>query len=59
MLDEHVELLEGARIEQQLDALARAQFAPLVLRLDTLLAAAEARALALFLKPFKDMPHVQ
>ena len=41
VLDEHVELLERALVEQQLDALARGQLAALVLRLDALLAAAE------------------
>ena len=40
MLDEHVELLETALVEQQLDALARGQLAAGVLRLDALLAAA-------------------
>jgi hypothetical protein len=40
VLDEHVELLEGALVEQQLDALARGQLALGVLRLDALLAAA-------------------
>ena len=44
VLDEHVELLERALVHQQLDALARGQFAALVLRLDALLAAAAARA---------------
>ena len=43
VLDEHVELLEGARVEQELDALAGGQLAAAVLRLDALLAAAEAR----------------
>ena len=41
MLDEHVEFLERALVEQQLDALARGQLAAGVLRLDALLAAAE------------------
>ena len=41
VLDEHVELLERALVEQQLDALARGQLAAGVLRLDALLAAAE------------------
>ena len=34
MLDEHVEFLERAFVEQQLDALARGQLAALVLRVD-------------------------
>ena len=34
MLDEHVELLEGAGIEQHLDPLARGELALGVLRLD-------------------------
>ena len=42
MLDEHVPLLEGARIEQQLYALARAQPAAGMLRLGPPGAAAEA-----------------
>ncbi len=40
VLDEHVELLERALVEQELDALARGQLAALVLRLDARLAAA-------------------
>ena len=42
VLDEHVELLEGALVEQKLDALAGRQLAAAVLRLDALFAAAEA-----------------
>ncbi len=41
VLDEHVPLLEGAGVEQEVDALARGQLAAGVLRLDALLAAAE------------------
>ena len=41
VLDEHVELLERALVEQQLDALARGELAALVLRLDARLAAAQ------------------
>ena len=41
VLDEHVELLERALVEQQLDALARGQLAALVLGLDARLAAAQ------------------
>ena len=40
VLDEHVELLERALVEQQLDALARGELAALVLGLDARLAAA-------------------
>ena len=43
MLDEHVELLEGALVEQQFDPLARRQLALGMLGLDALLAAAEPR----------------
>ena len=43
MLDEHVPFLEGAFVEQQLDALARGELALAVLRGDAFLAAAEAR----------------
>src|SRR6267154_6610870 len=41
VLDEHVEFLERALVEQKLDALPRGQFPAGVLRLDALLAAAE------------------
>jgi hypothetical protein len=41
VLDEHVDLLERAGIEEQLDALARAELALLVLLVDARLAAAE------------------
>ena len=43
VLDEHVPFLERAGVEQQLDALARGELALGVLRVDALLAAAEAR----------------
>ena len=46
VLDEHVELLERALVEQQLDALARGQLAALVLRLDARLSPPPARACA-------------
>ena len=46
MLDEHVELLERAFIEKNLDTLARGQLAALVLRVDAGLAAAHAGILA-------------
>ncbi len=41
VLDEHVRLLEGVGVEQELDALAGGELAALVLRLDPALAAAE------------------
>ena len=41
MLDEHVELLERALVEQEFDALARGEFAAFVLGLDALFAAAQ------------------
>jgi hypothetical protein len=43
VLDEHVELLERAAIEQKFDALARRQLAARVLRLDALFAPAESK----------------
>jgi hypothetical protein len=42
VLDEHVELLERAIVQQQFDALARRQLAARVLRLDALFTAAKA-----------------
>ena len=57
VLDEHVPFLEGAGVEQQLDALARGQLALGVLRLDAPLAAAGARRRALFLEPAEDVAH--
>ncbi len=57
VLDEHVPFLEGLGIEQYLDPFARGQLAFLVLGLDTLLAAAGAGLLALFLKPLDDFLH--
>ncbi len=57
MFDEHVELLETALVEQELDALARGQFAAGVLRLDALLATAELGAGAAFFKGIKNMLH--
>ena len=57
VLDEHVELLERALVEQKLDALAGGQFAAGVLRLDALLAAAELGARAPFLKGVQDVLH--
>ena len=58
VLDEHVEFLERALVEQQLDALARGQFAAGVLRLDALFAAAEFRAGAALLKGVQDVLHL-
>ena len=58
VLDEHVEFLERALVEQQFDALPRGQFAAGVLRLDALLAAAELGAGAPLLKGIQDVFHV-
>ena len=57
VLDEHVELLERAVVEEQLDALARRELAARVLRRDALLAAAEARLRAPLFEPFEDVLH--
>src|SRR6185312_15424023 len=57
VLDEHVELLERALVEQEFDALARGQLAALVLGLDARLAAAEASLLPAFLQPVEDIFH--
>ena len=57
VLDEHVELLERAVIEQQVDALARGQLALGVLGGDALLAAAEARAGAAAVEPGEHLFH--
>ncbi len=45
MLGEHVQLLERASVQQQVEPLARGELALLVLRLDALLPAAEQRLL--------------
>ena len=58
VLDEHVEFLERALVEQQLDALPRGQLAAGVLRLDALLAAAELGAGAAFFEGIQDVFHV-
>ena len=58
VLDEHVEFLERALVEQQLDALPRGQLAAGVLRLDALLAAAELGAGAPLFKGVQDVFHV-
>ena len=57
MLDEHVPFLEGAGIEQHLDALARGELALGVLGLDALLAAAGARGRALLFELLEDFLH--
>src|SRR6185312_622578 len=57
VLDEHVELLERALVEQELDALAGGQFAAGMLRLDALLAAAKLGARAPFLEGVQDVLH--
>ena len=58
VLDEHVEFLERALVEQELDALARGQLAAGVLRLDALLAAAELGAGAPFFEGVQDVFHL-
>ena len=57
MLDEHVELLEGAVVHQELDALARRELAAGVLRRDAPLAAPEAGLLAPLFEPLEDVLH--
>ena len=57
VLDEHVELLEGVLVHQELDALARGELAALVLRLDAPLAAAAARAAAALFEPVDNVLH--
>ena len=57
VLDEHVELLERALVDQQLDALAGGQLAALVLRVDARLAAAEAGLGAALLELVEDVFH--
>ena len=58
MLDEHVEFLETALVEQKLDALPCGQLAAGMLRLDALFAAAELGAGAPFLEGIQDVLHV-
>ena len=58
VLDEHVEFLERALVEQQLDALPRGQLAAGVLRLDALFAAAELGAGAPFFEGVQDIFHL-
>ncbi len=57
MLDEHVEFLERALVEQQFHPLARGQLAALVLRLDARLAAPDARLGAAQFQPVEDVFH--
>jgi hypothetical protein len=57
VLDEHVPLFEGAFVEQHLEALARGQLALGVLRVDALLAAAQAGRGALLLQLLQDVLH--
>ena len=57
VFDEHVELLEGAFVEQEVDALARGQLALGVLGRDALLAPARARRGALGFKGGDDVFH--
>src|SRR6185312_1680275 len=57
VLHEHVELLEGVRIEQQLDALAGSELALGVLRLDALFAAAGAGTFTAFFEFGEDVFH--
>jgi hypothetical protein len=59
VLDEHVELLERALVEQQFDALARGQLAALVLGVDARLAAAEAGLLPALLQFVEDVFHFE
>ena len=57
VLDEHIGLLEGARVEEQLQALARRELAALVLGGDAPPAAAEAGSLTLRLELRQDVLH--
>ena len=57
MLDIHVELLEGALVEQELEPLARGELAALVLRLGARGPAACARPVAANFKLFQDFLH--
>ena len=57
VLDEHVELLEGALVEQKLEPLPRGELAARVLGLDALRAAAGARPAPPDLKLLKDFLH--
>jgi hypothetical protein len=57
MFHEHVELLEGALVEQKLDAFAGRQLALGMLRVDALLTAAEPRCGTPLLKLAKNFLH--
>jgi len=57
VLDEHVELLEGAVVEKKLDALARRQLAARVLCVDALLPAAKSGDLPALLKLANNLFH--
>jgi len=57
VLDEHVEFLERAGIEQHVDPLARRQLALAVLRLDAALAAPSRAALRRILQLFQHFLH--
>ena len=57
VLDIHVELLEGAFVEQEVEALARRELAALVLGLDTGGAAPCPRPVAADFKLFQDFLH--
>ena len=57
VLDIHVELLEGAFVEQEVEALARRELAALVLGLDARGAAAGPRPVAADFKLFQDFLH--
>jgi hypothetical protein len=57
VLDEHVPLLEGAGVEQEVDALARGELPAGVLRLDALRAAAEPRLRPLLFELADDFLH--
>jgi hypothetical protein len=59
MLDEHVELLEGALVEQEVDALAGRELALGVLGGDALGASAHPRLFAALLEFFQDRLQIQ
>ena len=58
MLDEHVEFLERTLVEQDLDALARGQFAALMLSRDALVTTAELGDAAPFVECVEDVLHL-
>ena len=57
VLDEHVELLEGVLVHEELDALARSQLAAGVLRIDAACATTAPRAVAPLVEPVEDILH--